>query len=328
MRTVSAWRSGLATDTGPRRGANEDRVYADDAAGIFLVVDGLGGHAAGDLAAQTAVDVIVSTLKPENGNLEQQVREAITAANNEIFRHSQADPECAGMACVLTLAAAHDDKVTVGHVGDTRLYLIWNGTVRKLTSDHSFVGEQEDQGELTEADAMTHPRRNEVFRDVGSHERTATDEDFIEVKSFPFHPAAALLLCSDGLSDTLTSAEIGAIVETYNGDPAQVAHSLIHAANERGGTDNVSAIFVAGPEFIGVHSAVMNEARTRHAITRIRRSGRRWRKRIGHVVWLAVGILLGMLLFALFQRYGTKLVDIVGASARAGVETTSAANHL
>ena len=91
------------------------------------------------------------------------------------------------MACVLTLAVVREDVVTVGHVGDSRLYLIWNGTLRKLTPDHSPVGEQEDQGELTEAEAMEHPRRNEVFRDVGSRERGANDGDFIEVRSFPFH---------------------------------------------------------------------------------------------------------------------------------------------
>lgn len=304
MNTALALRSGLATDTGRLRSANEDRVYADDARGIFLVVDGLGGHAAGELAAQTALDVIVHELDTgEAGDPEQRIRRAITAANNEIFHVAQARPECGGMACVLTLAVVHDETVTLGHVGDSRLYLIWNGTIKKLTSDHSPVGELEDQGELTEADAMAHPRRNEVFRDVGSRERNAADSDFIEVKSFPFHPAAALLLASDGLSDALTSAEIAAIAETYNGDPGQTAECLVQAANEHGGSDNISVVLVAGPEFIGVNSPAMSDARTRHAITRMRRGRARWKRVAGRSLWLVVGILLGMVLLAVFERY-------------------------
>ena len=115
-------------------------------------------------------------------------------------------------------------------------------------------------------------------------------------------PGAALLLCSDGLSDSLTSAEIRAIVETYNGDPAAVAQSLVDAANEHGGTDNVSVVFVPGPEFIGVHSPAMSDARTRHAITRMRQGRARWKRRLGRMLWLVVGIVLGMAMLALFER--------------------------
>jgi serine/threonine protein phosphatase PrpC len=303
MNTALALRSGLATDAGPQRATNEDRIHADDSTGVYLVVDGLGGHAAGDVAAETAREVILRELQPGQGKPERRIRQAIAAANNEIFRAAQSDPARAGMACVLTLALAHEDTVTVGHVGDSRLYLIWNGAVRKLTSDHSPVGELEDQGELTETEAMTHPRRNEVFRDVGSRERQPGDRDFIEVKVFPFHPSAALLLCSDGLSDALTSAEIGAIVETFNGDPGQIAQSLVQSAVEHGASDNVSAVFVAGPEFIGINSPAMSEARTRHAITRMRRGRRRWKRIAGRLVWLAVGIILGMALLGLIERY-------------------------
>jgi len=163
-----------------------------------------------------------------------------------------------------------EDKVIVGHVGDSRLYLTWNGAIRKLTSDHSPVGEREDAGELTEAEAMAHPRRNEVFRDVGSRRRAPDEEDFIEVKEFLFKPDAAILLCSDGLSDLLTSTEMLEVMERYNGDPAQVAHELVEAANVAGGNDNVTAIFVAGSEFLGNASPAAAEARARNAITKAR----------------------------------------------------------
>ncbi len=278
MGVTTAWHSGVASDPGLLRSDNEDCVYVDDATGIFLVVDGMGGRAAGELAAHTAMEVIPRAFENSEGEVAERIRQAITAANNEIYRQAQDRDACHGMACVLTLAVAHDDRITVGHVGDSRLYLVWNGTLRKLTSDHSPVGELEDQGTLSEADAMEHPGRNEVFRDVGSKPREADDEDFIQIKSFPFRPAAALLLCTDGLSDMLTSAEIGAIVQRYSGDASQVARELIDAANQAGGKDNISVIFVAGPDFLGADSQAMLEARTRHSITQVREIKSPWRK--------------------------------------------------
>jgi serine/threonine protein phosphatase PrpC len=249
------------------------------------------------MAAQTAVDVIACVLKPEDGNVSEQVRQAIAQANNEIFRLGQENPGYAGMGCVLTLAVIRDGVVTFGHVGDSRLYLIWNGCVRKLTSDHSPVGEQEDLGEMTEIEAMTHPRRNEVFRDLGSREHRVDDADFIEVKMLPFQDTAALLLCTDGLSDALASGEIGAIVDTYDGNSNVVAQALVDAAKEAGGVDNISVVFVPGPEFVGAQSPVAARARARHAITRMRRPRARWMRRLRRTAWVAVGMVLGIVLW-------------------------------
>src|SRR5581483_549803 len=289
MSTVTAWRAAMATDTGLQRANNEDRVYLDETRGVFLVIDGVGGHSAGEKAAEIAVETIPKQLEQAAGSIEERVRTAITAANNEIYRAAEGNPDWRGMACVLTLAVADEDKITVGHVGDSRLYLVWNGTVKKLTSDHSPVGEQEDQGELTELEAMVHPRRNEVFRDVGTRPHEPYDDEFIQTKTVPLHPEAALLLCSDGLSDVLTSSEISAIVEQYDGDAAKVAQMLVDAANEAGGKDNVSVILVAGPEFIGSASRSMTEARSRHATTRMRKGRKAWRLWLARVAWLIAG---------------------------------------
>ena len=280
MGVTVGWRSGAASDPGLLRSNNEDRVYANDMVGIFLVVDGMGGRAAGELAAQTAIEIIPQQLKSSEGDIAARVREAITAANNEIHRMAQGRDEWRGMACVLTLAIAHEDQITVGHVGDTRLYLVWNGTLRKLTSDHSPVGEMEDQGALTEFAAMEHPERNQVFRDVGSRPHNADDEEFIQVKSFPFRPSAAFVLCTDGLSDMLTSVEINAIVQQYCGDPAAVADELVAAANQMGGLDNISVILVAGPEFVGSEAA---SSRTRHEITQVTENQSVWRRLFNRV---------------------------------------------
>lgn len=264
------WRSATASDPGRIRAENQDRAYVDDELGFFLVVDGLGGHAGGEKAAELAVEAIRETMANAQGDARDRIRRAITAANNRILNEAAGNETWRGMACVLTLALIADDKVIVGHVGDSRLYLTWNGAIRKLTSDHSPVGEREDAGELTETEAMAHPRRHEVFRDVGSRRREPDEEDFIEVKEFLFKPDAAILLCSDGLSDLLTSTEILDVIERYCGDPGHVAHELVEAANVAGGNDNITAIFVAGSEFLGNASPAAAEARARNSVTKAR----------------------------------------------------------
>ena len=270
MAVNSRFRAAAASDRGLVRTENQDRSYIEDESGVFLVVDGLGGHAAGEKAAETAVEVIRSVLATLDGTAEERVRFAITAANNRICDLAEENEGWRGMACVLTLALVEGERVIVGHVGDSRLYLVWNGGLRKLTSDHSPVGEREDRGEISEQEAMAHPRRHEVFRDVGSRRREPGEEDFIEMKEFLFKPDAALLLCSDGLSDQVSSALMAELIERYDGDAEQVARNLVEAANRAGGADNVTAIFVAGNEFLGVASPAMAEARVRHSITRMR----------------------------------------------------------
>ena len=125
--------------------------------GIFLVVDGIGGQAAGEKAAEIAVERVRARLERQTGTAEQRIREAIAMANNEILRAARGNPEWQGMACVLTLAVLENGSAVVGHVGDSRLYQIRRGEIRKITHDHSPVGEREDSGELSEAEAMRHP---------------------------------------------------------------------------------------------------------------------------------------------------------------------------
>jgi len=118
-----------------------------------------------------------------------------------------------------------DARVVAGHGGDSRLYLIWDGKLRKLTSDHSPVGEREDQGEIREQEAMAHPRRNQVFRDVGSRWREAGEDDFIEIHGFPFRPDVAFLLCSDGRSDSYVQRTDLSSVRARDG-PADIAAQI------------------------------------------------------------------------------------------------------
>jgi len=238
-----------ASDPGRVRSNNEDAFHIDAERGIFLVVDGIGGQAAGEKAAEIAVQRVRARLERQTGTVEQRVREAITMANNEILRAARANPEFTGMACVLTLVLLENGAAVVGHVGDSRLYQVRRGEIHKITHDHSPVGEREDNRELSEADAMRHPRRNEVFRDVGSEEHTPDDPDFIEVQSFPFDSESALLLCSDGLSDQVPAADIRAAVERHAGNPEGTVRELIAAANRAGGKDNVTVLVVEGEQF-------------------------------------------------------------------------------
>lgn len=238
-----------ASDPGRVRNNNEDALWMDSDRGIFLVVDGIGGHNAGEKAAAIAVERVRARLERPTGTADQRVREAIALANNEIHLAAGTNPEWKGMACVLTLALLENGSAVVGHVGDSRLYLICDGNIRKITHDHSPVGEREDAGELREREAMRHPRRNEVFRDVGSEPHSPDDSDFIEVQTVPFDGAAALLLCSDGLSDQVPSAEILAAVERHAGNPDAAVGELIGKANAAGGKDNVTVVVVEGERF-------------------------------------------------------------------------------
>ena len=238
------------SDMGRKRTNNEDLGYVDPEGRFFLVIDGVGGHAAGETAAATALEVIRERLERESGTPEQRLREAIALANNEIFRLASTNPEWNGMACVLTVALVVDGVVHVGHVGDSRLYLLTPGSIKKITKDHSPVGEREDRGELSEVDAMRHPRRNEIFRDVGSAERTPDDQNFIDSPtSFPMPPDGALLLCSDGLTDLVEEATIAAGMEMYAPDYGAAIKALIRAANDAGGKDNITITVAAAPGY-------------------------------------------------------------------------------
>lgn len=241
--------SAAGTDPGRERENNEDRVLCEPERGIFAVVDGVGGESGGEIASQIATDVLRARLSRRTTDLDRLVREAIALANRQIFERAQADPRLAGMSCVLTVALLDDSHATVGHVGDSRLYLLRRGEIRKVTRDHSPVGAREDSGEISEDEAMHHPRRNEIFRDVGSAPHEPDDPGFVEVHQVPFDARSALLICSDGLSDLVPSARIRQAVEEHAGDPQAAIDRLIDEANEAGGKDNISIVIVEGERY-------------------------------------------------------------------------------
>jgi PPM family protein phosphatase len=238
------------TDKGKRREKNEDTFFARKIPRSTLliagVVDGVGGYQGGDIAAEIARSVILGSLENISGdNVIQSLRHAIIAANKKINEAKKEEPANELMACVLTCVVADKKNHTCwyAHVGDTRIYLLRDHSLVKLSKDHSVIGFLEESGRLSEEEAMRHPRRNEINKALGFEQDISQPEDFIETGESPFLPGDQLLLCSDGLTDMISSEAIMSIL-TSGKDISSKARSLIDAANEAGGNDNITAVLV------------------------------------------------------------------------------------
>ena len=299
------------------RSNNEDVVHNDDERGIYFVIDGMGGHAAGEHAAQIARERLRGRLERATGTPAQRIREAIALANNAIFEAAQKNPDWTGMACVLTVAVVDGEAATVGHVGDSRLYKLRGVTMEKITHDHSPVGELEDSKQITESAAMMHPRRNEVFRDVGSAQRDPGEPNFIDIYEIAVEPDSALLLCSDGLTDAVPQAEIQRILREQIKRPDGAVEALVECAKKREGKDNISVVLVRGPAF-GVASPTAKPAKRPQIIAEpvtpqpiapkqilrvVEKPVPVWR----WIVWAAVWMLAGAALFAAAQWLAPRL---------------------
>ncbi|HEY3837674.1 MAG TPA: protein phosphatase 2C domain-containing protein [Bryobacteraceae bacterium] len=303
---TAGFRSYALSDQGVRSN-NEDLVHNDDERGIYFVVDGMGGHAAGEQAAQIAAERLRGRLERATGSPQQRLREAITLANNAIFEAATQHSDWNGMACVLTVALVSPQTATIGHVGDSRLYKVADGTLEKITRDHSPVGELEDSKELDEAHAMAHPRRNEVYRDVGSAPHDPGDKDFIDIYETPVEPDSALLLCSDGLTDAVPAAEIRKILRDKQDDPASAVQSLIDQAKKRDGKDNISVVLVQGPAFGGAQAPPPRKEEVppqpARSIVIEERRAPIWQRAALAVLWMA----LGAAAFFAAERWGIPL---------------------
>lgn len=231
-----------ATDRGQVRSNNEDAVLAEtgdsqapERRGVLCVVaDGMGGHAAGEVASSLAVQTtrqhFYASNNPENG---EALREAVSAANEAVWREAQRSPDRAGMGCTISAAVVHGDEVAVGHVGDSRAYLVRRADITQITTDHSWVAEQVRAGALTPEQARQHPRRNVITRALGQRASVAVD-------LYRLHAAAgdAIVLCSDGLTSVVADEEIGRYAREL--PPQEAVQRLIDVANSRGAPDNVT----------------------------------------------------------------------------------------
>jgi PPM family protein phosphatase len=245
--------SGGVTDLGRVRSNNEDCFRIAESQSLFVLSDGMGGEAHGEVASEMAVETIVKyCTEPhkdldatEIGNFQptwsektRQLTNAVHLANRKIYESAEAHPEQHGMGATLTAAWIDGAKLSIAHVGDSRAYLLRGGTLQQLTSDHSLVAEQVRRGILTAAEAEESEMQSVLLRALG-----ATPEIEVETDEHALFARDILLLCCDGLTRMVTDPEIAGTLQAET-DPTKAAEKLIQLANERGGVDNITVIVV------------------------------------------------------------------------------------
>ncbi len=233
------------TDVGRQRDHNEDNVayiVPKDAllqakkGALFIVADGMGGHAAGEVASEIAVSS-VSTLyyHDDDSDVAASLLRSIQYTNAIIYQRAREQAEHNGMGTTCVAAVLLDDKAYIANVGDSRAYIVRRGWVRQISQDHSWVAEQVRAGAMTEADARMHQLRNMITRSLGSLPEVQVDLFIEQVQE-----GDTLVLCSDGLSGMVNDNEIAQIVEQY--PPQECVHHLIERANANGGADNITVL--------------------------------------------------------------------------------------
>lgn len=235
------------SDIGKKRDQNEDRVkivepedtdVRDESGCLYIVADGMGGHEAGELASQMAVDVISQCYysTPFSPSVAENLRNSVIYANENI--HSESTDSMSGMGTTVTLALVKNDKAYIANVGDSRTYLFRDGYLTQITVDHSWVEEQVAHGIITAEQAETHAHKNIITRSLGTHPDVQVD-----IFSTDLLPGDRLLLCSDGLTGPVKDIEIAQILESSR-TPQDACEKLIDIANQKGGPDNISVIIV------------------------------------------------------------------------------------
>ena len=222
------------SDLGRQRQGNEDNYYVR--APLFVVADGMGGAQAGEVASELAVRRFEGGL-PDRRPPAEALVELIQAANAQIHEQARTDSQRAGMGTTVTAAYVDDDTVVVAHVGDSRAYLLRDGELLRLTHDHSLVGELVARGKLTEEQAESHPQRSVITRALGPEPTVEVDVD-----AFPARAGDVFLLCSDGLTSMVHEPKLKPLLEDAGRPLEQVGRTLIAAANEAGGRDNITVI--------------------------------------------------------------------------------------
>jgi protein phosphatase len=224
-----------ASDIGLVRERNED-AFGEASVGagrLFVVADGMGGHAGGATASRLAVRTIEEVFTSAGGAPGERLRAAVVAANQRIHELASRDRSLAGMGTTAVALAIQEGRAWVANVGDSRVYRLRGGDLEQLTRDHSVVAELVRRGALTEAQARVHPRRNEVLRSLGSWPEVEVDLDEVEVA-----PGDVFLLCSDGLSGVVDDEAFAAFLS--DSSPEEACRSLIEAAIGQGAPDNVT----------------------------------------------------------------------------------------
>jgi protein phosphatase len=242
------------SDVGKKRRGNEDALSLNPEQNLYVVADGMGGHAAGEVASKIAVEAINEFVTLTGGNEEitwpfgldesisydgNRLKTAIRHANRRVLEatHERADYE--GMATTVAAVLVDGDVANIAHVGDSRIYLWSEGDFQLLTADHSWVNEQIQSGIISPEQARSHPLRNVVTRALGGR-----SDLLVDIQSRKMRPGDVLLLCSDGLTTMLGDDDIARVLAASEGDIAQAAQALVDEANGRGGEDNITVVLL------------------------------------------------------------------------------------
>jgi protein phosphatase len=228
------------TDVGRIRSANEDYFLSDKVSAnefIFIVADGMGGHQAGDVASKLAADSFCDFYKSsrkKNLPVLESMEMAIRKANAAVFEKAAADIKKRGMGTTFSAMIVADMKASIAHVGDSRIYLIRRNKLKKLTTDHSFVEKLVEEGRISPEEARDHPQKNVLYMSLGARENLTPEI----IDPLPLEDGDALVMCSDGLSNMVSDAELTEIVMEHY--PEEAANALVKLANANGGADNIT----------------------------------------------------------------------------------------
>lgn len=236
-----------ATDVGQVRSANQDSFYVDEKTQVFLVADGMGGHAGGEIASGLCVEIIPKyiadnedTIKSCKSHPDQRIANTLASsinfASTKIYEKALENPKLKGMGTTATVLKIVDNYGYVAHVGDSRCYLIRCGYIYQVTNDHSLVSEQVRAGILSKEEAEQHHLRNVITRSVGYQE-----EEDVDTTSFELEDGDLILLCSDGLHGKVPDKEISVLIQDKGPDAVP---KLISMANDRGGEDNITGVVI------------------------------------------------------------------------------------
>jgi protein phosphatase len=242
------------SDVGRKRKGNEDALFLNEQQRLYVVADGMGGHAAGEVASRVAVDAIAEFVELTGGNQEitwpfglddsisyegNRLKTAVRHANSRVLEATRESAEYEGMATTVAAVLVDGDVANLAHVGDSRIYLWSEGEIQLLTRDHSWVNEQIENGAISPEQARSHPLRNVVTRALGGRPDLVVD-----IQSRRMAVGDMLLLCSDGLTTMVPDEEIARVLGESNGDVSGAVKSLVGLANERGGEDNITVVLL------------------------------------------------------------------------------------
>jgi PPM family protein phosphatase len=256
------------TDTGRVREHNEDTIASDVDVGLLVLADGMGGYNAGEVASGIAVKTITNLVREglareDLGALDRAtgltrpsivLRDAITRANKIIYQTARSQAECEGMGTTVVAALFYDNRISIAHVGDSRLYRQRGSQIAQVTMDHSLLQELVDRGFYSPEEAQRAANKNYVTRALGVEPQVE-----VEVQEHPVDKGDIFILCSDGLSDMVEDEDIRLTISTFGANLDTVAKQLIQLANENGGRDNVSVVLAQAVEPFPASRGVMDK---------------------------------------------------------------------